>query len=147
MGGDDINVFEGPTIASATTHSAHAFILDLPLELRYMIYDFVFASLPHPLEDANIRDLEPTALLQVSRQIRYEVVHEFHKWLLKWSKDVGEGLATTLAKLPSGISLAMSLEEMDALKAKFQDIIARQKKMRQVTIALADLFARSQQRR
>lgn len=56
-------------------------LLELPPELRIMIYSFTFEPLLASFEHTkDVKDLEPTALFQVCRQIRTETVPQYQKW-------------------------------------------------------------------
>ena len=60
------------------TEEQPAALLSLPPELRMIIYDCVFADLAPVTQPISIRAFEPTALLQVCRQIRVETALQYH---------------------------------------------------------------------
>lgn len=70
-----------PTIRMTTVQQSP--LLSLPPELRIIIYDCVFETLPQAYRDTkNFKTLEPTALFQVCRLMRAEVTPRHQQWVL-----------------------------------------------------------------
>lgn len=75
-------------------------LISLPPELRIMIYDCVFETLPqtyHDMED--FETLEPTSLTQVCRLMRAEATPKQQQWILANAKAVLHD-AITPAQVP-----------------------------------------------
>lgn len=60
----------------------HSALLDIPPEIRLIIYDCIFDALPSTYRKSkDFKDLEPTSLFQVCRQIRAEAVPKYKQWM------------------------------------------------------------------
>ena len=81
----------------ATTQDS--LLLDLPPEIRSMVYGYLFALHQDPLQASSHRDVEPTALLQSCRFLRSEANGEFHKFLARQELRVRRESTDTTTKL------------------------------------------------
>ena len=62
----------------------HSPLLSLPPELRLMICDCIYASLPQEYHQTkDFKSLEPTYLFQINRLIRAEAAPGYKQWLNK----------------------------------------------------------------
>lgn len=83
-------------------------LLDLPPEIRILIYNFVFADLPKPGPDVYITEFEePIMLLYTCRQIRREALQEFKKKL----RSEMPGLAPTIRAIEEAWARQNALRE------------------------------------